>query len=557
MKPKNLILIFIFGLFLFLLPNVAEAACPISCHNLYIIIAGYSGYWCHWSHPYTVDGVERIGLTGESNAENLTEHQNESSCSSSKGNCKHSGFPAATNGEECTGKDGKWHTLGLYCDYYECDKTGVWDASESQCVECVGGIKTFIIGNTTCISNVCDNIDDCPFIDKGRCESACGAAAACDEVAVGGSCGTGKTCDSNCQCVTVDQCPSGDCCDTTSHPYQYRLSTYVCRASAGDCDIEEKCTGSSADCPSNSYRPSTYVCRASAGVCDIEEKCTGSSTDCPSNSYRPSTYVCDDQYDTDYGCPDGTACGYDVGVRYKTRKCPGDGTDCSGTISGWGSYTTYDNCSSTETCTDNDSTCNYTASCAPCECTGWTNQSCGYSGCSCDAYHMGQTRTCTPSGCDIECQCICDESCCTAWTNDACGAGGCAATEMHQTRGCGTCSYATSRCISDPSCGGVVSINPPVVITIANPTVSEDPSHPGKYRAILTGFLDSLGYVPGTCPNCKCIVWFKWGTSGSYGNSNTPVEMTTEDDYFYYTADNLDPGTTYYFEAFAKNGGSW
>jgi len=100
-------------------------------------------------------------------------------------------------------------------------------------------------------------------------------------------------------------------------------------------------------------------------------------------------------------------------------------------------------------------------------------------------------------------------------------------------------------------------------MTIANPTVSEDPSHPGKYQAILTGFLDSLGYDPGTCPNCKCIIWFEWGTSGtegdsgSYGNSNTPVEMTTEDDYFYYTADNLDPGTTFKFEAYAKNGGSW
>ncbi len=478
---------------------------------------------CCWSNVLAIDslltGVERIGIIGDISQCSVYEPTSceTSSCSSSTGKCKESGFSAGDNGQSCTAMDRE--VSGLSCN--DCFKSGYWDYSDSKCVECNGNIGGNVWGNTTQIADTCNNI---PLSYDNLCESACGASTECDEKNPGdcstaswykcnstcqkiSSCGDGtcncwETCSScSSDCGACDICPSGDCCDTTSHPYQYRPSTYVCRASAGDCDIEEKCTGLSADCPSNSY--------------------------------RPSTYVCDDQYDTDYGCPDGTACGYDVGVRYKTRKCPGDGTDCSGTISGWGIWTTYDNCSSTETCTDDDSTCNYTPSCAPCDCTGWTNQSCGYSGCSCPSYNKGQTRTCTPSGCDVECQCICDESCCTAWTNDACGAGGCAATEMHQTRGCGTCSYATSRCISDPSCGGVVSINPPVVITIANPTVSEDPSHPGKYRAILTGFLDSLGYVPGTCPSCKCIVWFKWGTSGSYGNSNTPVEMTTEDDYFY------------------------
>jgi hypothetical protein len=125
----------------------------------------------------------------------------------------------------------------------------------------------------------------------------------------------------------------------------------------------------------------------------------------------------------------------------------------------------------------------------------------------------------------------------------------------------GNCSDSMVVHVKDVPVG--VSINPPVVVTIATTTVSEDSGHPGKYQAILTGFLDSLGYDPGTCTNCKCVVWFEWGTSGtagvsgSYGNSNTPVEMTTEDDYFYYTADNLDPGTAFKFEAFAKNGGSW
>jgi len=72
----------------------------------------------------------------------------------------------------------------------------------------------------------------------------------------------------------------------------------VCRESAGICDIEETCTGSSAVCPSDSYDPSSAVCRPSAGVCDITEYCTGSSAVCPADSFstavcRPSVGPCD------------------------------------------------------------------------------------------------------------------------------------------------------------------------------------------------------------------------------------------------------------------------
>jgi len=84
-------------------------------------------------------------------------------------------------------------------------------------------------------------------------------------------------------------CSSGACCTDSCH---FDSSSTQCRASAGDCDVAENCTGSSADCPSNSYRPSSYQCRASAGDCDIAENCSGSSPNCPANSYRPSSYQC-------------------------------------------------------------------------------------------------------------------------------------------------------------------------------------------------------------------------------------------------------------------------
>jgi len=101
-----------------------------------------------------------------------------------------------------------------------------------------------------------------------------------------------------------------------------------------------------------------------------------------------------------------------------------------------------------------------------------------------------------------------------------------------------------------------VTISPPVVTT--NPATSITST-----SATLNGTLNSLGYDPAICPNCQCIVWFEWGTSGtagvsgSYGNKTTPVSMTAAGSIPPVTISGLTSGQTYYFEAFAKNGGSW
>src|SRR5438128_2990310 len=47
----------------------------------------------------------------------------------------------------------------------------------------------------------------------------------------------------------------------------FKSSSTVCRASAGQCDVAETCTGSSGACPIDAK--STAVCRASAGACDL------------------------------------------------------------------------------------------------------------------------------------------------------------------------------------------------------------------------------------------------------------------------------------------------
>ena len=139
----------------------------------------------------------------------------------------------------------------------------------------------------------------------------------------------------NCECTSWqdDGCGEGSCSDN-----QMR-QTRVCPS---DCGSESRCV-SDPSC--------TAVCECTSGAC------------CDGCDYRPSSYVCSSQYETDYGCPWGTNCGNDVGVRYNQRYCSGTSSSCSGTISDWTSWSTADYCASTEKCVDDELTCNYYSTC--------------------------------------------------------------------------------------------------------------------------------------------------------------------------------------------------
>src|SRR5204862_5187419 len=104
-------------------------------------------------------------------------------------------------------------------------------------------------------------------------------------------------------------------------------SATVCRASAGQCDVTENCTGTSGSCPADGFATSTTpctgasqggacdndgadhcsgtantcvdvfqssstVCRASAGQCDVTENCTGTTGSCPADGFATSTTPC-------------------------------------------------------------------------------------------------------------------------------------------------------------------------------------------------------------------------------------------------------------------------
>jgi hypothetical protein len=162
----------------------------------------------------------------------------------------------------------------------------------------------------------------------GQCdvaESCTGAAGACpvDGFASSSAHCTGSSQGGACDNDAADHCSgaANTCVDA------FQSASTVCRASAGQCDVAESCTGTAGACPVDgfassgthctgssqggacdndaadhcsgaantcvdTFRPASTVCRASAGPCDVAESCTGTSGACPSDAVAASGTVC-------------------------------------------------------------------------------------------------------------------------------------------------------------------------------------------------------------------------------------------------------------------------
>src|SRR5437899_3022932 len=110
-----------------------------------------------------------------------------------------------------------------------------------------------------------------------------------------------------------------------------------CRASGGECDIGDTCTGTSATCPDTKKSAGTactsdanpctldqcdgssvtcqhpagnagVTCRTSAGDCDVAENCTGTSTECPADAFLPEGTQCSGGTCQAGACCDATDC---------------------------------------------------------------------------------------------------------------------------------------------------------------------------------------------------------------------------------------------------------
>ncbi|MBI3786590.1 MAG: hypothetical protein HY270_24635 [Deltaproteobacteria bacterium] len=145
-----------------------------------------------------------------------------------------------------------------------------------------------------------------------------------------------------------DQCDRGGangtnaaCCTSSC---TFMPQTTLCRASAGDCDAADFCTGSSAPCPTDVKVPAGTECRAAAGVCDVAENCDGVNNACPANAFLASTTVCRGAADV---CDAVERC------TGSNPFCPSDSKKASTTVC----RGAVDVCDQTENCTGSTDAC--------------------------------------------------------------------------------------------------------------------------------------------------------------------------------------------------------
>ncbi|XP_060104444.1 disintegrin and metalloproteinase domain-containing protein 22 isoform X8 [Heteronotia binoei] len=114
-------------------------------------------------------------------------------------------------------------------------------------------------GGGSCLFNKPSKLLDPPvcgngFVEAGE-ECDCGIPTEC--AAEGGDC-----C-SNCSLTATSQCSDGLCCKKC----QFEEKGVMCREAVNDCDIPERCTGSSNLCSPNLHKMDGYSCDNDQGTC--------------------------------------------------------------------------------------------------------------------------------------------------------------------------------------------------------------------------------------------------------------------------------------------------
>ncbi|KAF2762191.1 hypothetical protein EJ05DRAFT_200296 [Pseudovirgaria hyperparasitica] len=151
--------------------------------------------------------------------------------------------------------------------------------------------------------------------------------------------------DEQCDCGGADNCGNNACCDGATCRFrnnavcddanepccsscQLASSSTVCRASTGECDPEERCSGTAATCPTDVQTPDGTSC--SNNLQCTSGQCTSRDMQCKTvmGSYTQGndTYACDDS-----SC--SISCGspeFGPGVCYGLKQNFLDGTDCGG-----------------------------------------------------------------------------------------------------------------------------------------------------------------------------------------------------------------------------------
>ena len=164
---------------------------------------------------------------------------------------------------------------------------------------------------------------------RGEPGESCGAASHCAL----GFCSDGVCCDTACGGGAADDCQAcvasltGGTDGTCAPLGAAAAASTICRAVAGDCDVEERCVAGDAACPTDAFVTAGTSCRAASGGCDVAESCSGTNASCPADAVasagtecRPAAGQCDVAESCDgaaHACPrdryqpEGTSCSND------------------------------------------------------------------------------------------------------------------------------------------------------------------------------------------------------------------------------------------------------
>ncbi|KAL1305158.1 hypothetical protein AAFC00_002082 [Neodothiora populina] len=151
----------------------------------------------------------------------------------------------------------------------------------------------------------------------------------------------------DCDCGGAEGCGDNQCCEPTTCKFketavcddsnegccnscQFANNGTICRASTGDCDPAETCTGSSAFCPADVNAPDGNSCGSGGGLTCASGQCTSRDLQCKTimGSYTTGndTYACDHS-SCSLSCASPE---FGYGVCYGLQQNFLDGTSCSG-----------------------------------------------------------------------------------------------------------------------------------------------------------------------------------------------------------------------------------
>ncbi len=320
----------------------------------------------------------------------------------------------------------------------------------------------------------------------------CGGATSCP---ADGFTQDGTSCTDDGNTCTSDVCQAGSCAHPAGH------AGTVCRAAAGECDVDDKCDGVAASCPADghvaegtacsgdgnvctvdacaaglcAHTPGNAgtVCRPAVGECDLDESCSGASPSCPNDGFRANGASCtDDGQDCTFDQCQGGLCAHPAGhagtvCRPATgecdvdEKCDGASTSCptdafqseGSACTNDGNDCTLDKCAQGKcahpsadgvACNDGN-VCSSPDLCATGQCVGTP-----IAGCTCgtdadcnDSNVCNGTETCNGGVCKPGTALACDDH--NACTDDGCnGSLGCTHASVADGAACDDGAYCTN-----------------------------------------------------------------------------------------------------------------